>query len=205
MLKDLKDGLLYVIVFGPGVGESIVLRIPPTTWVVVNGLLHEDVSPAAKLLEELDVAWSGVVLTHDHKDHAPGLASVLSHIGNGPVGCAKLFLDAFREKHNLDDGLRLDETGTAEQTLSKIDRRWFDDRESKWDLKPGDTRTIGGSRLTPLWPDVNMLPRYAPGMENAFSTPMLVEWEKVRLLLGADLPTEHWGSVVQRLAGASAF
>ena len=94
MLTTLAADLLYVIVFGPGVGESIVLRIPPSSWVVVDGLLRDGVSPAAKLLRELDVEWSGVVLTHDHADHAPGLASVLSHKGGGPVGCARPFIDA---------------------------------------------------------------------------------------------------------------
>ena len=195
MLKDLQDGLLYAIVFGPGVGESIVLRIPPSSWVVVDGLLREDVSPAARLLRELDVEWSAVVLTHDHQDHGPGLASVLSHKGRGPVGCSRPFIAAWRAKRQSGDGKQLFDLGAAEDTLSKIDQRWLDDEDSEWDLKPRAERMIGGARLTALWPDEALLPEYAPGRENMFSTPLLVEWEGVRLLLGADLPADQWADV----------
>ncbi len=51
MTPELEDGLLYCIVFGPGFGESILLRNPEHDWVVVDGCRYprkgNGVSPAA--------------------------------------------------------------------------------------------------------------------------------------------------------------
>jgi hypothetical protein len=195
MLGDLNPDLLYVIVFGPGVGESIVLRIPPAHWVVVDSFLSDDVSPAAELLSKLDVEWSGVVLTHDHEDHAPGLAKVLGMKGNGPVGCSMPFILKAREQSNSADGRRLINLGLAEDALATNDQRWEDDTNAVWDLKPGNVRTVADAAFEPLWPDTALLPEYQDGQQNRFSTPMLVTWKGLRLLLGADLPTREWDAV----------
>lgn len=195
MLATLDPQLLYVIVFGPGVGESIVLRIPPNGWIIVDGLLVEEVSPAAELLEKLGVEWSAVVLTHDHEDHAPGLARVLELSGRGPVGCAAPFLAAMRGRLQGADGTGLLQAGNTQDTLAKIDQRWDDHPEAKWELAAGTERKIADARFAALWPDRDQLPEYRPGLENAFSTPLLVEWRRVRLLLGADLPSAQWEAV----------
>jgi hypothetical protein len=201
MLKDLHPDLFYAIVFGPGFGESIVLRIPPSHWVVVDGLIVDDVSPAAELLSALDVEWSGVVLTHDHEDHAPGLASVLSLNGSGPIGCATPFVLSDRQRRESADGKKLFDEGLSEDTLAKIDQRWTDDPATKWELKSGESRQIGNADLKALWPDTKSLPAYRNGLENRFSTPLLVTWKRLRLLLGADLPAQEWGKVGGMFSG----
>jgi len=42
---NFRKGLLYLIVYGPGFGESIVLRDPAGAWIVVDGCLANGGSP----------------------------------------------------------------------------------------------------------------------------------------------------------------
>lgn len=77
----LRDELLYLIVYGPGFGESSVLREPEGSWVVLDGCLARNRSCPAELLAQHGAAWSGIILTHPHRDHALGLDSVLDRPG----------------------------------------------------------------------------------------------------------------------------
>lgn len=98
---NLKDELLYAIVFGPDYGECIVLRVPPEevggppAWVVVDSLERDDDAgtwrPALDLLA--GSRWSALLLTHPHDDHAAGFGAVVNHAGAGPIGCTGLALD----------------------------------------------------------------------------------------------------------------
>ncbi len=119
----LRDGLLYLIVYGPGYGESVVLRDPAGTWIVIDGCVIDGRSPAAELLREHEAAWSCVILTHPHLDHALGLDRVLEQPGAGPIACAA---PAVRRPetwlHSADAETHLRE-GTVEHVLATIQDR----------------------------------------------------------------------------------
>ena len=63
----LDPGLLWLYVFGPGYGESTVLRVPGGEGghrVVVDGCVAGGHTLPRQLLHRREARWSCVVLTH---------------------------------------------------------------------------------------------------------------------------------------------
>lgn len=197
---NLRHDLLYLIVYGPGFGESIVLRDSVGTWIVVDGCLANGKSSPAELLAQHDAAWSGVVLTHPHMDHALGLDSVLEHRGSGPIGCAAPTLrdpEVWQKSQDPEAHLR---EGAVEHVLSVIQDRWTADPECRWEMNRGDVRRFGELELTVLHPHQELAANH-PTVPNRLSTALLVTWRDVRLLLGADVPSLDWENIAEDFDG----
>src|SRR4051794_23800400 len=85
---DLIDALsplgdeLVLIVMGPGLGESVLVRWPPDDWLVVDSFrrMTRDTErhPALAVLELFEASPSAVALTHPHQDHSSGFASLVA-------------------------------------------------------------------------------------------------------------------------------
>lgn len=90
----LEDGLLNIVVYGPGEGEAILVRLPDRQIGIVDGCGEPDPGsdegrgdPMRELLNELEASGSGpdpfrlafVCLTHPHEDHYGGLGRLLAH------------------------------------------------------------------------------------------------------------------------------
>lgn len=71
-----RDDTLFIACFGPGFGESIVIRVPPDNWIVVDGCQENKLSPAVELLDEAEANSRLVLLSHPHLDHVHGLDKV---------------------------------------------------------------------------------------------------------------------------------
>ncbi|GAA3904713.1 hypothetical protein GCM10022228_13650 [Halomonas cibimaris] len=205
----LRDDLFYLIVFGPGFGESIVLRTPETGWVVVDGCrlpgAGEGQSPAVKLLQQHEAQWSAVVLTHPHLDHASGLDDVLAHGGNGPIGCYPHPLGLPQSGNTADDPEAAYRAGSVEQVLAAIHDCWEQNPETRWEIKRDTSRTVGPLRLTALHPDSNAVRQAeVSGNRNRLSTVLLAEWKNCRLLLGADAEATDWASIAEEYPDLAA-
>lgn len=77
---DLPVGLLHVVVYGPGAGEAVVVRLPDGEWGVVDGCgaSGHGGNPVADLLEAASVErLLFAALTHPHADHLWGLDEVI--------------------------------------------------------------------------------------------------------------------------------
>ena len=82
------------------------------TWVVVAGdgawvidpgpLLPAHLGAVARVVASAGVPWRGVLLTHDHPDHAEGVAGLLLRTGPAPVHAARGDVDVL-----LEDGDRI--------------------------------------------------------------------------------------------------
>lgn len=198
----LRQDLLYVIVYGPGFGESIVIRAPEGEWLVVDGCTANGQSPPAALIAEHDASWSCAVLTHPHLDHALGLDAVLERPGSGPIGCADPRLRAPEAWQSSQDADRQLREGTVEHVLAVIHDRWTSDPSCRWEMKRGDRKEIGNLRVTVLHPDYVVLAD-PPADPNRLSTALLVAWHDVRLLLGSDVVAEDWGEISTVFPGLS--
>jgi beta-lactamase superfamily II metal-dependent hydrolase len=76
--EHLPNGTLSVAIFGPGEGESIVLRLPDGRVGVVDGCAQRTYDPVRALLNDLPVnRLAFVALTHPHEDHYKGLADLI--------------------------------------------------------------------------------------------------------------------------------
>lgn len=204
-LTRLDPELLYVIVFGPGFGESIVVRPPDSDWLFVDSCYDQpDKVPAVELLEELGDRRGCAILTHPHQDHGMGFDEIISTTGDGPVGCTlpvtanpDIVRESPRWRMAADDIQRL-HNGRLASTIRAIRDRWQTDPGTKWDLRRGDRRQIGELTLEVLHPDEETL-EGSPTNFNDISSPILVEWHNLRVLLGADLPGSLWEQLPEEL------
>lgn len=195
----LQSDLLYVVLFGPGYGESIVLRIPPDRWIAVDccRLTGPDANRILplELLPRREGFWSGVILTHPHEDHAAGMEILLSRLRDGFLGCADPSIENPQDWiHEPDAELQL-RKGPLEAVMAAIQDHWERNPDSRWDLTAGTVRQVGDARITALWPDRSIQRSRRPKDPNRSSSPLWVEWEGVRLLLGADLPKSEWRTI----------
>jgi Metallo-beta-lactamase superfamily len=194
----LEPDLLYMFAFGPGFGESIVLRIPPDEWMVVDSLRRQtrgqDFNPALSLLEAHEATIAAIALTHPHSDHVRGLPQLLERRRRGgPVGhTGILAIPDERWQVSQDARLVLD-TGGVGAVLNRIDHIWRTEPSSKWPLIDGATRRIGDAIVEVLFPQNRDRP--PPRDLNSLSSPMLVAWHDCHILLGADLPAVQWRSI----------
>ena len=202
LFGPLDPDLLYVGVFGPGVGENIILRIPPDNWFIVDGCLIKGKSPAAEVLRHHHARWSGILLTHPHHDHVLGLVDLFDFEGGGLVGCADLSLVLPERWISSPDANMHLMSGAVEDALSAILDRWERYPEEHWLVRSGDIRAIGTATITALHPDQAAVDLFGGdrNQANRIATPVLLEWEEVRLLLGADVVDQDWEKVGQRRA-----
>lgn len=186
------------MVVGQGKGESVFVRIPPDHWLAVdslellNGGRRE---PAFRLFAPADLNLQCVVLTHPHRDHCVGFRALVERAPPGvTVGCAEPFVTAPRELHRSTDAEAQLAWGATEDALMAVIDRWETEPGSEWLLEAGTGITMGGATVTCLYPDRAAIDRFFKKRQNpnVCSSPLLIEWEGARVILGADLPRSGW-------------
>lgn len=200
----LRDDLLYLAVFGPGYGESILLRVPPDKLVIVDSLTVDPshTSPVLDMMRAQNARWAAVVLTHPHGDHAAGLRALLDSPGAGPVGCVAPYVnppERWRTSDDPDTHLR---NGEVEDALAAIQYRWEKNPSEKWELLAGESRQVGDAKITVLHPPEDEVAATSeePADPNTLASPLLVEWHSARVVLGSDLPKRGWKGIQKRSA-----
>ena len=70
--------------------NTYVVATDDGVWVVDPGpALAGHLDAVATVVGEAGVPWRGVLLTHDHADHADGVPGLLERVGGGPVHAAR--------------------------------------------------------------------------------------------------------------------
>jgi hypothetical protein len=210
-LRALDPDALHLIVFGPGFGESILVRLPPAAWLVVDSLRQRDNAteaiPALRVLDLHESRASAIVLTHPHLDHSDGLPAVLDRRNeNAPVGCLAAHFDPpERWRGNPDSEVELSGSAT-EAALQRIFDIWERDPGARWDLTTGTEQALGNGRATVIHPPADRAAQLARASDpNRASSPLLIEWEGPPVLLGADLPSVEWRRVPATFAGSGSL
>jgi hypothetical protein len=118
---------------------------------------------------------------------------------SGPVGVVDIHLadPGFTED---DDPARVLSVSNRHKALAAIHRYWHEHPEHRWELTAdGSARPLGPALIEVLHPDQAYLDAGRPDptdAPNAYSTPVLVAWGATRIVLGADLPSAEWASVL---------
>jgi hypothetical protein len=201
-LGPFDDGQLHLILFGPGRGETALVRMPSAMWLVVDSLLStrvRDFNPAVELLRREGAVLDAFVLTHPHGDHAEGVPELLSLARPGaPIGCFPRFFDNPASWRASPDAERVLAGATANTALNAVHAAWDREPPSRWELVAGATRTFGECVVEPLMPPVADLSLAEPRAElNAYSTPLRIAWGETSILLGADLTYRRWEEIAR--------
>ena len=173
--STLRDDLLYVMVFGPGFGEAVVLRIPGGHWVLIDSCVIEGECPSLHLLDLSGGEWSYALLTHPHFDHIRGFDRIMDRHRIGIVGCADPRVEDWRDWFDSLDADELLDMGLLEQVMASIHTRWSGDPATRWLLRRGDSRLVGPARITVLHPDAALAGQRPHPGPNRLSAAMLVE------------------------------
>lgn len=202
-LPEASDAHLLVLVFGPGTGELILVRAPGNHWLVVDGCRKQGRTwYAQKALEHYGATPAIVVLTHPHRDHAGGVAEVVEDAtASGSPDWPLLGMCPPPEPSPGAPEYAPEsyEAGVAERAVAAIEERWRQRPECEWKMPVGDTRELGPAKLTVLSPADP-----TASDPNRRATALLLEWENVRLVLGADLaPEVEWASALAAAARAA--
>lgn len=195
------DGL-SLVVFGPGFGESIVVRAPPDDWLVVDSMRDRPTrrNPAAELLAEHDATASAIALTHPHEDHADGFATLIERWPSAKVGLLPEHILHDEDRLSDPDLERALRGGKAEHAMAAALDAWEREPRRRWPLQPQSSLQLGEATVTVLGPSTRAIERARSGSTvhpNALSGPMSVEWKQTRLILGADLPANEWQQLAQ--------
>ena len=199
----LAPGLLYIGVYGPGYGESIIIRVPGENgegdkWIVVDGCLVNDQSPAACILEHHNAKGADcLILTHAHRDHAKGLATVIERGGAGILACADLKTPANKTVIKSRDMTGRQETHTVQHLLMTILKVWEAQPERRWLMRRGEKKQVGASTLEVLHPDHSTVVACSgvAGQVNRLSTAIRLQWKQLTLLLGGDVLAQDWEEI----------
>lgn len=213
--EQLSEYALSIVVFGPGFGESIVLRAATDDepiWAVVDSARRDrrgsSVNPALDLLQAQSVRPSLILLTHPHADHTGGMAAVIECAAPGAtIGCIAPLLEApspFAPSEDPDDlvAVMSSQTKLAHYAIREAWRAGH----PKWSLLHDTSYELGGWTLTVLHPAQAEVDDAISGFEdkqnvnlNDLSASLLIEHEDIALVLGADCEEAAWTAIAQRM------
>lgn len=209
-LPQLESAPLSLLVFGPGFGESILIRTPHGRWAAIDSARRARpgaaaVNPVRALLQKLEVTLDLLVLTHPHADHAKGFRDLLELTGPECVVAAVEPLMREPSPHAIasdSDDLGSEGKGVAISTHVAIQNAW-NDGHPKWDLLAGSTLVLGGCEFEALVPGQVELDAFTSERLtdlNELSAAMRVTWaDGGDLVLGADAGAVAWAAAEQRL------
>jgi len=207
-LPDLEPDALHILVFGPGVGELIIVRAPPGVWMVIDGCSAAGVSYGQRVVKHYGAAPGVVVFTHPHLDHARGVAQVVDAATQGPpegwptLGMLPLYAQLLGGRDEGANPAADYDRGVTENAIATILDRWERHPPCRWGVSFGDQRALGDAIVKVLSPHSFALNHATRKVGegrvpnwNTVSTALSLEWRGRRVLLGADLvekPLQGW-------------
>ena len=207
-LPPLDDDRLHVLVFGPGIGELVLVRAPPDSWLVIDGCSSDGEPYGQRVLEHYKATPKAIVFTHPHLDHARGVADVVDAATTDSretwprLGMLPILQHLVERPTGGRDPAADFERGVTEQAVAAILDRWERHPPCRWDVGFGAEELLGEARIKVISPAPMVADRAEQKLLaakrfdwNTVSTALLLEWRGRRILLGSDLveqPLQGW-------------
>lgn len=90
--------VIEISIFGPGRGESIVVHLGDSRWIIVDSCRTSSHIPVLSYLQRIGVDAAGdvklVVATHPHTDHFAGIAEIFRTCTSAKFVCAPAMMSA---------------------------------------------------------------------------------------------------------------
>jgi beta-lactamase superfamily II metal-dependent hydrolase len=198
-LPELPPDELAVLVFGPGYGELILVRVPPDVWMVVDGCGEGETTYATAALQHYGGRPRIIALTHPHDDHSRGIDEVINSAT--PKGRTEQWPRIGMVLPDGADGRAGDYiAGVTMHAVAAVRDRWEQHPGCKWEMHAGDIEPLGDASVKVVSPApairTEQLDRWRSGRQinkNVISTALLLTWRDRRVLLGSDLVEEPKG------------
>lgn len=196
-----------MLVFGPGLGELVLVRAPPGVWMVIDGCEVADGGYGQRVLNHYEARPAIIVLTHPHDDHSKGLLEVIDAATpyENKLIWPKIGMVlpcAVGATGNLQVVETLYVGGVTERVIGAVEARWHDHPPCRWDMNRGEDLPLGAARVRVLSPEPTRrekeLDRWRsrrPFKKNPISTVLEILWNGRRVVLGSDLverPGRGW-------------
>jgi hypothetical protein len=202
-MLTLRDDLLYVFVLGPGIGESLVVRVPDEErprWLVVDSCQFPkpcDCVPALELLRALNKEMRDVtlILTHYHVDHIKGVKLLCDELVEPRIGLWPL---------GREDRARLGKQAKDEldALLLRFEQRLNDEHLGLCceltERTPFMVGELSCKVLSPTRAQCEEAFANQVWHHNEISASLWLTWGSLSLLLGADVPPAQWDEIVSR-------
>lgn len=194
--STLDPDLLYLFVVGPGTGETVILRVPPDKWAVIDSFKcgARKVAAATSVITKYKAMVAAIVLTHPHRDHYPGIVDLIDDHPDAVIGC--VHPRAVEPGGVPEDSMRELKEG-AKATYVRIWREWESNLARRWQTFRNETLSIGEATVRSLHPARPLSAKHWSKDANEISSAMLLEWRGLKLLLGADVPNTQWPEIAQ--------
>ena len=219
----LEEHEFEISLFGPGYGESIVMHIGYSKWVVVDSFLDTNSQPIAlRYLEDSGVIVKEsvvlIIATHWHDDHIGGIASLVKKCPKANFCCANAFcseefLTAAKTIGDIPD-TTVKSSGTSE--LQKVfsllkssrDRLKYASancillRNREYtitSLSPGNNvQSKFLASILNLFPTVGKINKKIPNLvPNEVAVVLWIECGSCTVLLGSDLEKRGWVNILE--------
>jgi hypothetical protein len=192
--SPLDAELLYLFVLGPGTGETILLRIPPGQWVVIDSYMNAGRPAAEAILGEFGGTVAAVILTHPHQDHCQGFIELIDDNAGAVIGCVHPCEGTDGVGVPTDPIALLNER--AKPTYTRIWDEWQAVPGRAWRTFRHNELKVGDGILTSLHPTRPLgIKDWRGAAKNDMSSAIQFVWHNVNLLLGADVTNTSWPGI----------
>ncbi len=190
ILSDLVSDRLYLFALGPGFGETVLLRVPPDFWIVIDSFRARNTPTAQQVLDRYLGKAKLLILTHPHEDHVCGFVDLIDNNANAQIGFVNLREVAQSQGVSNDPMSKF--CNNAKKTYDRVHQEQQSRSGAIWKTLRGQQIKIPDGQIESLHPSLPIPHAYLQSCGcNELSSPMLLEWHQLRLLLGADLTNEH--------------
>src|SRR5438105_3622329 len=128
--NTIRNDWFYFFTFGPSTGETVLLRMPPNQWIIIDSFRCAKRAAADLIIKKYGGLVACIILTHPHQDHHLGLVELIENHAGAVLGCVHPRANPLRSRlsHDPVDALKQG----AKTAYDRIMQEWDKNPARKW-------------------------------------------------------------------------